>query len=56
MIEMRWARQTRTTTEAATLQFRVHLPVVDVCGNLCPGDWTDWQNVPSVVLHEEEKT
>jgi hypothetical protein len=54
MIEMRWVRPPYMTTEAARLQFRVHLPVVDIGGNLCPGDWTEWQSVPTVVVDEEE--
>jgi hypothetical protein len=54
MIELRWVRTPHTTTAPAELQFRVHLPVVDIGGSLCPGDWTEWQNVPTVVIDPEE--
>lgn len=54
MIELRWVRSTKTTTEPDKLQYRVHLPVADIGGHLCPGDWTDWQDVPLVVTDEQE--
>lgn len=53
---MRWLREPHTSTREPRLQFRVHLPVVDVGGNLCPGDWTEWEDVPVVVeptTHQE---
>lgn len=54
MIELRWVAPPHTTTKPKKLQWRVHLPVVDIGGNLCPGDWTEWGNVPTVVLDESE--
>ena len=55
MVELRWVRPQHTTTDAPVLQWRVHLPVVDIGGQLCPGDWTEWETVPTVVLPEETK-
>lgn len=53
MVELRWVVPPHTTTLPAKLQWRVHLPVVYI-GTLCPGDgWTDWQDVPTVVLAQE---
>lgn len=54
MIEMRWVRPAGTTTFPGRLQFRVHLPVVDAGGNLCPGDWTAWKDVSTYVEPEGE--
>lgn len=50
MFELRWVRQEGTTTLPDRLQYRVHLPVVDIGGQLCPGDWTDWEEVPLVIV------
>lgn len=49
MIELRWLRVTHTFTKEYRLQFRVHLPVVDIGGTLCQGDWTEWADVPVVI-------
>jgi len=53
MFELRWVRPPTTTTEPDKLQYRVHLPVVDIGGHLCPGDWTEWQDVPVHIAHKE---
>lgn len=50
MIELRWITPESTHYCASTLQWRAHLPVVDIGGHLCPGDWTEWQSVPTVAL------
>lgn len=49
MLELRWLQVPETTTKPPTLQYRIHQPVVDIGGHLCPGDWTDWKDVPTVV-------
>ena len=50
MIEIRWLRTPYTTAEHDRLQYRIHQPVVDIGGHLCPGDWDDeWKDVPVVV-------
>lgn len=53
MVELRYVLLPHTTTRPAKLQWRVHLPVVDAGGTLCPGDWTEWEDVPTVVLAQE---
>lgn len=55
MVELRWTRPDGTTTQPDKLQWRVHLPVVDCGGNLCPGDWTEWQDVPLVLIPTPER-
>ena len=56
VIEMRWLREPHTSAREPKLQFQVHLPVVDIGGKLCPGEWTEWADVPLVVdptTHQE---
>jgi hypothetical protein len=54
MFELRWVLPAKTATGHLQLQYRYHQPVVDVGGNLCPGDWTEWGNVPTVVADERD--
>lgn len=49
MIELRWLRVPSISTKDDRLQFRFQQPVVDIAGNLCPGDWTEWAEVPVVI-------
>ena len=44
MLEMRWVALGRQRY----LQFRYVQPCVDASGALCPGEWTEWQDVPTV--------
>ena len=53
MVELRWVVPPHTTTLPAKLQWRAHQPVVEIGGNLCVGDWTEWEDVPTVVLAQE---
>ena len=50
MVEIRFAVPQHTTTMPPVLQYRVMVPCVDIGGNLCPGDWSEWVDVPRVVL------
>lgn len=49
MVELRYLVPPNTTTKQPRLQYRVVVPCVDIGGNLCPGDWTDWMEVPIIV-------
>jgi hypothetical protein len=55
MIELRWAVLPGTNTERPRLQYRVHVPAIDASGALCPGNWTEWKDVPTVVVPKEPK-
>lgn len=50
MVELRWTKKT------GRLQWRVHLPVTDISGNLCVGDWTEWETVPVVDVPDDEES
>lgn len=34
--------------ERYVLQYRSMTPCADASGALCPGEWSDWQDVPTV--------
>lgn len=46
MFELRWSRPAETTTQPDRLEYRYVQPTVDASGALCPGDWTEWREVP----------
>lgn len=52
MIEMRYALRPDTNTDPPRLQYRFIQPCTDASGALCPGEWTDWRDVPRVVVSD----
>ena len=54
MVELKWVIPESTTTEPKSLVFRFIQPCVDIGGNLCPGDWTEWKLVPTEVVRDTE--
>lgn len=54
MFDMKWVLPPDTTTERPRLMYRYVQPTIDIGGNLCPGDWTDWHPVPLEVVSRAE--
>lgn len=50
MFELRWVRPAETTIKSDILEYRYVQSCVDASGALCPGEWTDWKEVPVYVL------
>ncbi|GAA0260271.1 hypothetical protein [Rhodanobacter caeni] len=49
MIELKWVRPAGTSTLQARLVYRVMQPCTDASGALCPGEWGEWEPVPTEI-------
>lgn len=50
MFELKWVRVETTTTAYPILVYRHMQPCVDASGALCPGEWSDWNPVPTELV------
>lgn len=46
MVELRWFSP--YTAAQPILQYRYMQPCMDASGALCPGEWSEWRDVPFV--------
>ena len=53
-IELRWKVQGETTTKPLTLQYRTLSNAYELYSNELVRDWSQWMDVPFVVVHEVE--
>lgn len=55
MSDLRWLRDEHDYG-GGKLQYRINQPVVDIGGHLCPGDWTEWRDVPIVFIGNSQES
>jgi hypothetical protein len=53
VFELRYVRD-RHDYGRNKLQYRYVQPTVDASGALCPGEWTDWIDVPMIFIEDKE--
>ena len=54
MIELRWVQVPETTTQPPKLQWRMRSPGFVMGGRVYPGEWGEWQDVPTAIIPKDK--